>query len=66
MLSSRGVFRGGAMGAHPPPGSVKYMLFCGEGRVGLPPSQKKKKCKPLLGKKILISLKLCLIVLNHS
>ena len=69
MLLFRGVFRRG-YGAHPPPGSAKYMLFWGEGGgVGLPPP-KKKKCKPFLGKKnlntpVLISLKLCL-VLNHS
>ena len=34
------------MGAHPSPGSVKYMLW---GRFG--PPKKKKKCKPFLGKK---------------
>ena len=66
MLLSRGVFRGGAMGAHPPPGSVKYMLF---GGFWPPPPRKKKKCKPSLEKKpeyaSLKSLKLCL-VLNHS
>ena len=45
------------MGAHPPPGSVKYMFF--GGRVGgwHPPPKKKKKCKPLLGKKNLKSFK---------
>ena len=36
------------MGAHHPPGSVKYMLF----EEVLPhPTKKKKKCKPFLGKK---------------
>jgi len=39
------------MGAHLPPGSVKYMLFFFGGGVG-PPPKKKKKCKPFLGKNL--------------
>jgi len=66
MLLSRGIFRG-ALGAHPPPGSVKYMLFW---RGVSPPPPQKKEMQALPGKKnldmpLLISLKLCL-VLNHS
>jgi len=43
MISSSGVFRGGAMGAHPPPGSVKYMLFLWGGEGWSPPFPKEKE-----------------------
>ena len=41
VIIQRRIQGGGAMGAHPPPGSVKYMLF----EEVLPhPTKKKKKC----------------------
>ena len=40
MFLSRGVFRGGAKGAHPPSGSVKYMLFFWGGGEAKTPSKR--------------------------
>jgi len=53
MLPSRGVFRGGGHGGSSPSWISEIYVFLGRGERGeaSPLQKRKKKCKPLLGKK---------------